>query len=230
MRARFVSTALLTCLLAVPLALANDSAETLTDRRTGLVWVADPQFPGSSGFANGVVLSRPRALRMVARVNAGTLPNFGRTDWRLPTHRELHRFLRRQGGGALPDPRGGKVRVWPVAGAATLPGVSAVAVLGTNSVRLFRDVQTTGDVVVNDTSPGPTLGGFELKLDRSADVVGNVKADSVRLDQQATVSGNAAFNELSNGGSVGSQSSPLPLPVFPLLPVFQTSSPRPDAP
>ena len=230
MRARFVAAALLTCLLAVPLALADDSAGTLTDRRTGLVWVADPQFPVSSGFANGVVLSRPRALRMVARMNAGTLPNFGRTDWRLPTHRELHRFLRRHGAGSLPDPRRGKVRVWPVAGAATLPGVPAVAVLGTNSVRLFRDVQVTGDVVVNDASPGPTLGGFELKLDRSSDVVGNVKADSIRLDQQATVSGSAANNELSNGGSIGSASSPLPLPVFPLLPVFQTSAPRPDAP
>src|SRR5688500_12282240 len=142
MRARFVAAAVLTCLLAAPLALADDSAETLTDRRTGLVWVADPQFPVSSGFANAVVLARPRALRMVARMNAGTLPNFGRTDWRLPTHRELHRFLRRHGGGVLPDQRGGKVRVWPVAGAATLPGISAVAVLGTNSVRLFRDVQT----------------------------------------------------------------------------------------
>ena len=231
MRARFVAAALLTCLLAVPLALADDSSETLTDARTGLVWVADPQFPVSSGFANGVVLSRPRALRMVARMNAGTLPNFGRTDWRLPTRRELHRFLRRHGGGVLPDPRGAKVRVWPVAGAASLPGVPDVAVLGTNSVRLSRDVQVSGDVVVNDASPGPTLGGFELKLDRSSDVVGNVKADSIRLDQQATVSGNAGYNELSNGGSIGgSQSSPLPLPVFPLLPVFQTSTARPDAP
>lgn len=231
MRARFVAAALLTCLLAVPLALADDSPETLTDRRTGLVWVADPRFPVSTGFANDVVLSRPRALRMVARMNAGTLPNFGRTDWRLPTHRELHRFLRRHGGGTLPHPRGGKVRVWPVAGAATLPGVSAVAVLGTNSVRLNRDVQVTGDIVVNDASPGPTLGGSELKLDRSSDVAGNVKGDSIRLDQQATVSGSAAYNELSNGGSIGGGlSSPLPLPVFPLLPVFQTSSPRPDAP
>jgi hypothetical protein len=230
MRARFVAAALLTCLLAAPLALADDSAETLTDRRTGLVWVADPQFPVSNGFANGVVLSRPRALRMVARMNAGTLPNFGRTDWRLPTHRELHRFLKRHGGGVLPNPRGAKVRVWPVAGAATLPGVPAVAVLGTNSVRLFRDSEVTGDVVANDASPGPTLGGtVELKIDRGALVTGDVKADSIQLDQQAEVTGNAQFNSLSNSGAIGSTSSPLGLPVFPLLPVFQTSAPRSGA-
>ena len=231
MRARSVAVAVLTCLVVGPLALADDSPSTLTDRRTGLVWVADPEYAVSTGFANGVVLSRPRALRMVARMNAGTLPNFGRTDWRLPTHREIYRFLRRHpGGGSLPDPRGNKVRVWPVAGAATLPGVPQVAVLGTNSVRLHRDSSVTGNVVVNDASPGPTLAGFELKLDRGATVTGSVKADSIRLDQQSQVTGNAQYNDLSSNGTIGTTTSPLPLPVFPLLPRFQTSSPRPDAP
>ncbi len=51
--------------------------------------------------------------------------------------------------------------------AAVPPGFSEVVVFATNSVRLKnRAAIVSGDVVVNDASPGPTLQeGWELSLD-----------------------------------------------------------------
>jgi hypothetical protein len=229
MRARLVLVAAflgLTCL--APRAQAEEG--TQTDGRSGLVWVADAEYAVTSGFASDVVMPRARALRMVAAMNAGRLPNYGRRDWRLPTQRELKRWLRRQGlppAAAAP----GMVRTWPVVGAATLPGLTDVAILATNSVRLEHHARVGGDVVVNDSSPGPTLGpGGELHLDHHARITGDVQADSVRLDKHSQVGGGATYNTLSNAGSIGgSLATPLPLPVFPLLPVFHTAVVRAGA-
>lgn len=217
---------------------------TVTDLGTGLVWVADPGFAVSSGFARQAVLPRAEALRLVAAMNAGLVESFGRSGWRLPTERELVRMRALAGG--LPRPfgggrsgipavgtlgaRGDAVAAWPVLGASVLSGVDGAAILATNSVRLARDTTVVGDIVVNDASPGPTLRpGFELGLDRNSTVTGNLAADSVALDRDIVVSGTVAYNTLvEDEVTAGDLETPLGLPVFALLPPFQTTFPRPE--
>lgn len=231
MRGRTVAVASLLCLFLAAAGLGTADQSTVIEGRTGLLWVADSQYAVSSGFAPDVVMPRAKALRMVAAMNRGALPNFGRRDWRLPTQLELKAWLRSQGLPTRIAPTRGVdvVRSWPVSGAATLPGVSATAILATNSVQLDQMAEVTGDVVVNDASAGPYLGSAQLELGKQAEVTGSVKGNSIRLEKHAAVSGNAAYNSLSNGGGTigGTQSTPLPLPVFALLPVVQTAAARP---
>jgi Big-like domain-containing protein len=234
MRGRTFVVASILCLLFVAAGLAGGSRDSIIEGRTGLLWVGDPQFAVSTGFAADVVMPRAKALRMVAAMNRGALPNFGRRDWRLPTQRELKAWLRSQGLPTRIAPNSGvdAVRSWPVVGAATLPGVSAVAILATNSAQINKSAVVTGDMVVNDASAGPFLdAAAQLKLDRQSHVTGNVKGNSIRLDQQSVVTGNASYNSLSNGGGTisGTLTSPLSLPVFALLPVFHTAAPRAEA-
>lgn len=233
MRSRTVAFASLLCLFLAAAGLGTADQPTVIEGRTGLVWVADAQYAVSSGFAPDVVMPRAKALRMVAAMNRGALPNFGRHDWRLPTQRELKAWLRSQGLPTRIAPSQGVdvVRSWPVVGAATLPGVSATAILATNSAQLNRSAIVTGDMVVNDASAGPYLdAAAQLKLDRDSHVTGNLKGNSIRLDQNSLLTGNASYNTLSNGGSItGALSSPLALPVFALLPVFHTAAPRPGS-
>src|SRR6185369_9814416 len=147
--------------------------------------------------------------------------------------RELKSWLRSQGlpTRIAPTPGTDVVRSWPVVGAATLPGVAATAILATNSAQINRSAVVTGDMVVNDASAGPYLdAAAQLKLDRDSHVTGKLKSNSIRLDQNSLLTGNASYNTLSNGGSItGALSSPLALPVFALLPVFHTAAPRPGA-
>ena len=233
MRGRTFVVASVLCLLFVAAGLAGGSRDSIIEGRTGLLWVGDPQFAVSTGFAPDVVMPRAKALRMVAAMNRGALPNFGRRDWRLPTQRELKAWLRSQGLSTRIAPNSGvdAVRSWPVVGAATLPGVSATAILATNSAQINKSAVVTGDMVVNDASAGPYLdAAAQLKLDRDSHVTGNLKSNSIRLDQNSLLTGNASYNTLSNGGAItGSLSTPLTLPVFALLPVFHTAAPRPGA-
>ncbi len=54
---------------------------TMSDNLTGLMWTQDGELAGFKTW--------PEALDFVAGMNAGTHPNFGYTDWRLPNIREL---------------------------------------------------------------------------------------------------------------------------------------------
>ena len=233
MRGRTVVVASLLCLFLAAAGLSTADQQTVIEGRTGLLWVADSQYAVSSGFAPDVVMPRAKALRMVAAMNRGALPNFGRHDWRLPTQRELKAWLRSQGLPTRIAPTRGVdvVRTWPVVGAATLPGVAATAILATNSAQINRSAVVTGDLVVNDAAAGPYLdAAAQLKLDRDSHVTGNLKSNSIRLDQNSLLTGNASYNTLFNGGTItGSLSTPLALPVFALLPVFHTAAPRPGA-
>jgi VCBS repeat-containing protein len=222
---------------------------------SGLTWTPDPSYVVSSGLSDSVVMSRVEALEVLRRLNAGEVENFGRTDWRLPTERELAERLE-QGMPATgpadpaPDPdqaqenrlllkpglslraaRGsGAVVLWPVAGAAIEPGFSNAVVLATNSARLKNDATvTSGDVVVNDASAGPTLADdHELSFDPKTSTAAGwaVKADSLQVKNKATVGGDAHYNDIDLKGSVdGSEITPLALPVFAMLPQFDTGTP-----
>jgi Bacterial Ig domain len=220
--------------------LRHNADGTVSDLGTGLTWVSDRNFAVSSGFARDAVLPRAQAVQLVAAMNTGGIENFGRTGWRLPTQRELARMsvlsgspLRPFHGGRLTGPRaaGDAIHAWPVVGASVLAGFEEVALLATNSVHIHRQSHVVGDVIANDASAGPTLkAGFELALDRSSTIDGDAKGDSVSLARDSEVTGGVHYNSLENDDArVGSLHTPLDLPVFELLPPFQTAFLRPEA-
>src|SRR5262245_5021676 len=100
-------------------------------------------------------------------------------------------------------------------------------IFATNSVRLQANVQVVaGDIVVNNASVGPTLDGAGVELGMEGGGVtpagSSLVADSISIGPNAIVNGNVLFNTLTNQGTItGTQSSPLPLPVFspPLFPL-----------
>ena len=101
--------------------------------------------------------------------------------------------------------------------------LGSAVIVGVNSVRTGTDVVIGGDVVVNLPPAGPTLGnGFSLYIDRKTSITGAIKADRIRIFNQAAISGSATFNQITNDGQIsGGQFSPLSLPVFSPLPTFQ---------
>ena len=114
---------------------------------------------------------------------------------------------------------------------AASPGVEKAAVLATNSVWLAPGARViSGDVVVNDASPGPTLDvlqGNELLVDFFAKTPAGsaLQADSIKVRVTADVDGNVFCNDLDDGtGTLTCQ--PLPLPVFDSLPPFEEGDVR----
>lgn len=139
------------------------------------------------------------------------------------------------------------VFTWPVRGAEVQPGFADVVVFATNSIDINNGaVILSGDLVANAASPGPTLNasvelsigkvevttttyspGFDLVTTATA----RLKADSIKIHQQATVNGDVSYNDLQNNGTInGMLITPLALPVFSLLPPFPTAVPPPGAP
>ena len=107
---------------------------------------------------------------------------------------------------------------------------SDVSIFATNSVRIDNGAQvTSGHVVVNNASPGPTLTpGVELGIHNNAHTPTgyDVVADSIQVSNGAVVGGKAFFNTLSNSGTIsGTQHTPLALPVFNPLPPFKSAPP-----
>ncbi len=138
------------------------------------------------------------------------------------------------GGGVLfgSGSEGGTTTAVVAAGVPT--DIESVAIFATNSVELSSNTTVTGDVVVNDASPGPTLdaGGFELSILSNVLVSGNAAADSIDLGVNSTVTGDATFNELSkrNTSTIqGNEITPLDLRVLD-APAFQAAVVSPDAP
>jgi hypothetical protein len=107
---------------------------------------------------------------------------------------------------------------------------SDVAIFATNSIRIDNGAQvTSGHVVVNNASSGPTLSpGVELRLGNNVQTSSGfaIVADSIQIGNGAVVGGNAFFNTLSNSGTInGTQNTPLALPVFIPLPTFKSAPP-----
>lgn len=102
------------------------------------------------------------------------------------------------------------------------PGVGNAVALATNSILIERDsVVASGDLVVNNTPSGPTLGAAALAIERSSSTPAGFKlaATSVDIDRETTVRGNVYYNTLSNDGTItGSLFTPLALPVYAVLP------------
>ncbi len=102
---------------------------------------------------------------------------------------------------------------------------SDVAIFATNSIALKNDVTVTGDVVVNNISPGPTLGppsDFELSVDKKSSVFGDLTANRIKVFQQATINGDVFRNVLDNSGTINGTVFAFPgAPVFAAPPPFQ---------
>ena len=106
----------------------------------------------------------------------------------------------------------------------TVMGIHEVVVFATNSVALKKDSMIrNGHVVVNELSSGSVLeGDAELSIDKGVslpDIV-TLKADSIDIARRARVDSDIFYNELS-GQSTGNNFTPLILPVFAVLPIFQ---------
>ncbi|MCX5886549.1 MAG: DUF1566 domain-containing protein [Proteobacteria bacterium] len=61
----------------------TDHGDIVTDNLTGLMWTKNANLPNGDR-------TWQQALGYVAGMNAGTYPNFGYADWRLPNRKELH--------------------------------------------------------------------------------------------------------------------------------------------
>ena len=59
---------------------------TVTDPETTLMWAKDANLPGDT-------ILFPQAINYIAKMNEGEYPNFGYTDWRLPSVKELRSLI-----------------------------------------------------------------------------------------------------------------------------------------
>ena len=59
---------------------------TVTDPETDLMWVKDANLPGKTMLFH-------QALAYIEKLNKKEYPNFGYTDWRLPTYNELRSLI-----------------------------------------------------------------------------------------------------------------------------------------
>jgi hypothetical protein len=64
----------------------DNSDGTITDPSTGLMWTRNANLPAETMLFYD-------ALHYIEEMNRGNLPNFGYTDWRLPTLEELQGFI-----------------------------------------------------------------------------------------------------------------------------------------
>lgn len=231
-------------------ALSASGAGTLLDADRGLTWMAASRHLIDSGLTDGRWVTLTEAQAALSALNAGAVENFGFRDWRLPTPGELQHLFEAEGLAAVEPalyreweqsnlPRRAltapRLLLWPVRGNAILPGVELAVVLATNSARIKNAaVVTSGEVVVNDASPGPTLvRGYELAFEpQSATAAGSsVRANRLWIKNRSTIGGDAAFNVLLNQGSIaGAQITPLALPVFAFLPPFRSEIPPAGSP
>ena len=224
----------------------------IIDREADLTWISDGRYAVTTGMSRDAVMDRSRARGFISALNAGKVRNFGFNDWRLPSLMELRSLSESSardsafnGLGELRDflaslesPRGISPRrarknisdpvfPWPVRGQIGQPDIANVSMLAINSMDIQATVSIlSGEVVVNEASPGPVLqNGVELNI-RKHVTAGTIRADSIKIDSNTTISGDAVFNDLDNLGTiVGSEITLGDPPVFSELPPFQAQAP-----
>lgn len=109
------------------------------------------------------------------------------------------------------------------------PDFASTVMLATNSAWLKQSSAVLSGSIIVD---GPVSGTFLTKhpltigVNVSTSEESEVKADSIKTKLGSTVSGDTFYNELdSNGEILGQMVTPLELPVFRILPVFQAGVP-----
>ena len=104
-----------------------------------------------------------------------------------------------------------------VSSSTTAPsGYPAEVIVATNSIRLEEESQTAGDVAVTHKVSGGTLGngGVEVTLKKKAKLTGSLRADTIEIEDDGVITGNASFNQLDNSGSIGgTKTGSLTLPL-----------------
>ena len=122
---------------------------------------------------------------------------------------------------------------WPVRSLAAPADFRRVALFAANSIQLKDRAEVeSGDIVVNDSATGKTLSPkHELEIGHGASTPSEfiVAADRIRIKGNGTViGGDIFFNELraqNNPTFLGQQNTPLDLPVFAMLPAFESGTP-----
>jgi Bacterial Ig domain len=106
-----------------------------------------------------------------------------------------------------------------------------VAVLGTHGVWIQTGADVlSGDVIANQAGAAPFLDGGSSEVSIAGTVTTpfgyDVQGDSVNVASGATVASDAFYNQITGTGTItGTQTSPLILPVFTTLPVFNAATP-----
>jgi Big-like domain-containing protein len=102
-------------------------------------------------------------------------------------------------------------------------GVASAVLLAKNSIQVDRDtVFVSGDLVVNNAASGAIYGERQLSLDRDGTTPAGARlvASGIDIDTGTKV-GSVFYNTLANAGTIlGSQNTPLALPVFAVLPAL----------
>lgn len=98
------------------------------------------------------------------------------------------------------------------------------ALTATNSVQFEDRALFRGEVAVTRRATGAVLAnGAELSMNSDAQVFGNVRADTVDIDRNATIFGILSYNQLNNEGTLdGTPITPLVLPLSIAVPTLPT--------
>lgn len=219
------------------------NAEVVKKDSQGFMWVSDPYYVINTGLSSSVYMSRQQAQRVLAALNDSDAYNLGYKDWRFPTAKELDYIARFQQTGSrgplagsvtgegtktenslndkqvIPSATSNDVYLWPVRGTSIQALEFAnVVIFGTNSVFLEQNSSiSSGDVVANDSSPGPTLAkSVELTVGISVDTsAGSILyADRMFIKSGGVVNGDVYVNTLTNNGQILGTISTAPLPAF----------------
>ena len=109
-------------------------------------------------------------------------------------------------------------------------GVSTYSIFATHGVWLEQNSEIlSGNIGVNEISEPPFMdSGVELSIGISTETPAGytIKANRIKVKQNATVNADVFYNELDNNGTItGSLNTPLELPLIATLPEFYTSTP-----
>lgn len=109
-----------------------------------------------------------------------------------------------------------------------------VVIFALNSIQIKKGVTIfSGDIVVNDVSPGPTLSaGVELVLNKDVNTSAgcDLYAHRIVIKKDAVIGGDVHVNMLRNKGEILGNIFPVTLPVFAKVPPFVSGPPDDEIP